>query len=742
MTPMTPRYWADFNDDWDYNDPAASEAKFRDRLAAGGLAPERELELKTQIARALGLQSKFEEAHALLDEVQAAQQPGSLAEVRYLLERGRVLNSSKNPEAAMPLFLQASALAQALKADFYTVDALHMLGIAAQPKDRLAWNQKAISAAELSDEKGRGWLASLYNNTGWALFDEGRYAEALDLFDRAIGLREQQGDAEALRIAHWCVGRTLRALGRLSEALAIQRQLEAGPQDGFVYEELAECLHALGRPAEAAPYFAKAHELLAQMDWIAEDTARLERLQALSRFPEENSNKMDSIEALRPRFHGRIILPADGEYDTARQVFYSSTGKRPAAILRPADANDVIEVVRLARESGQPLAVRSGGHSAAGHGSIEGGLVLDLADLREFELDADAKTVWAGAGLTAGEFTKRAAEHGLTTGFGDTGSVGIGGITLGGGVGYLVRKYGLAIDNLLAADVVTASGELLRADAETNADLFWALRGGGGNFGVVTRFQFKLHPVDQIYGGMLILPATAQVISGFMEAAQAAPEELSTIANVMPAPPMPFLPAELHGQLIVFAMLVYAGDEAAGERAVAPFRELAAPLADMLKAMHYQEIYEGPDGPHPVGAAGRNFFMDEFTGENAETILKVLAGYEAPVRVAQLRVLGGAYARVPALATAYAHRARRIMVNVACLYEDLAETAEREAWVTRFADALRAGEDGVYVNFLADEGAARVREAYPGFTWQRLQEIKGKYDPSNLFRHNQNIPPR
>ncbi len=219
----------------------------------------------------------------MLDEVERQLQPGSLAQVRYLLERGRVLNSSKQPAAAMPLFLQASSLAQVLGVDFYAVDALHMLGIAApQPEERLAWNQKAIAAAELSDDRGRGWLASLYNNTGWAFFEHGRYAEALDLFHRAIGLREQQGNAEALRIAHWCVARTLRALGRVSEALVIQRNLEAGPQDGFVYEELAECLYALGQVGQARPYFRKALELLSTMDWIASDTARMQRLRHLA----------------------------------------------------------------------------------------------------------------------------------------------------------------------------------------------------------------------------------------------------------------------------------------------------------------------------------------------------------------------------------------------------------------------------------------------------------------------------
>jgi FAD/FMN-containing dehydrogenase len=449
---------------------------------------------------------------------------------------------------------------------------------------------------------------------------------------------------------------------------------------------------------------------------------------------------MLKIEGLRPIFKGQIILPNDADYEAARQVFYTSEALHPGAILRAADIDDVVEVVRFANQHRIELAVRSGGHSSAGYCSTDGGIVLDLINLNSFELHPATKTAWAGTGLTAGQFTNLAAEHGLGVGFGDTGTVGLGGITLGGGVGYLARKYGLTIDSLLAADLVTAAGEQLRVDAETNTDLFWALRGGGGNFGIVTRFQFQLHPVDQVYGGMLILPATPQTIHGFMQAASAAPDELSTIANVFPAPPMPLLPADVAGKLILFSMLVYAGEPAQGEKAVAPFRKLATPLADMLKAMRYKEIFEGPDGPHPAIAAGRNFFMDEFTLKDAETVLAFLDKSDATVRVAQLRQLGGAVADVPVLATAYAHRQRRIMVNTGCLYEDGAERERHEAWVSDFATALR-GDAGVYVNFLSNEGMARVHEAYPGFTWKRLQEIKYRYDPTNFFHRNQNIGP-
>src|SRR6266542_4190604 len=317
-----------------------------------------------------------------------------------------------------------------------------------------------------------------------------------------------------------------------------------------------------------------------------------------------------SIPQLRAALNGRVIEPDDAEYDEARTVFYGGIDRRPAVIVRAADATDVAHVVALARETGSELAVRSGGHSIAGHGVSEGGIVLDLSDMRALDIDADRRTAWAEPGLTAGEYSTAAAAHGLATGFGDSGSVGIGGITVGGGVGFLIRKHGLTIDDLLAADVVTADCRLLRADAETHPDLFWAIRGGGGNFGVATRLQFRLHPIETVVGGVLIHAATPALIESFIAEAEAAPEELSVIANVMVAPPLPFVPSDHHGKLIVMATLAYAGPTEAGERAVAPFRKLATPLVDMVRPMRYPELYP-PDQPgfHPV-ATGRSMFVD------------------------------------------------------------------------------------------------------------------------------------
>src|SRR5512133_139775 len=298
-----------------------------------------------------------------------------------------------------------------------------------------------------------------------------------------------------------------------------------------------------------------------------------------------------SIPRLRAALNGQVIAPGDAAYDQARTVFFGGIDRHPAVIVRVADASAVAQVVSLARETGLELAVRSGGHSPAGHGVTDGGIVLDLSQLRALHIDPERHVAWAQTGLTAGQYTTAAGTHGLATGFGDTGSVGIGGLTLGGGIGYLVRKHGLTIDNLLAAELVTADGQLLRVDNQAHPELFWAIRGGGGNFGVATRFQFRLHPVQTILGGILILPATPEVIAGFIAEAEAAPEDLSTIANIMPAPPMPFLPAEQHGRLVVMAMLVHAGQTETGERAITPFRKLAKPLADLVRPMPYPEIY-------------------------------------------------------------------------------------------------------------------------------------------------------
>lgn len=451
--------------------------------------------------------------------------------------------------------------------------------------------------------------------------------------------------------------------------------------------------------------------------------------------------KNHSVSQLRTVLNGRVIVPSDADYNQARTVFLGGVDKRPAVIVRVANATDVARVISFARENEVELAIRSGGHSGAGHSSSDGGIVLDLAEMRALDINLKQQTAWAETGLTAGEYTIKAGAHDLATGFGDTGSVGIGGLTLGGGIGYLVRKYGLTLDDLLAAEIVTADGQILNVNAETHPDLFWAIRGGGGNFGVATRFQFRLHKLDLVIGGMLLLPATPDTMASFIAEAESASDELSTIANVMPAPPMPFVPTEHHGRLVIMALMLHAGGGSAGERAVARFKSIATPIVDMVREMRYPEIYP-PDDPnyHPV-AANRTMFVDRINRSVAESILDHLQRSTAMMRVAQLRVLGGAMARVPIDATAFAHRQSKIMVNLAALYSQSDEKAVHESWIDEFAAALQQEDTGAYVNFLGDEGEARVRAAYPKATWDRLAAVKARYDPTNFFRLNQNIPP-
>jgi FAD/FMN-containing dehydrogenase len=443
---------------------------------------------------------------------------------------------------------------------------------------------------------------------------------------------------------------------------------------------------------------------------------------------------------VRRTVRGRVITPEDPDYDATRVVVAGHIDRHPALIVRVADADDVARVVSLARENGVELAVRSGGHSGAGHSTTEGGVVLDLRDLAAIDLDPADRTGWAGSGVTAAAFTDAAGEHGLAVGFGDTGSVGLGGLTLGGGVGYLVRRLGLTIDSLLAADIVTADGELRRADADTEPDLFWAIRGGGGNFGVATRFQFRLHDVPEAYGGMLILPATADVIEGYMTASRDAPEELSSILNVMPAPPMPGIPDDLVGQMVAMAIVCWAGDPQAGEGAMTPIRELGSPILNALKPMRYAEIYPPDDPDYRPLAEARTMFVNRIDRPAAELILERLNDSDSPMRVAQLRPLGGAMARVPVEATAFAHRHSEVMVNIAAFYEGEADQPRRAEWVAQFAADLEQDDHGAYVNFLADE-RDRIRAAYPGPTWDRLRAIKAAYDPTNLLHLNHNIPP-
>lgn len=451
-----------------------------------------------------------------------------------------------------------------------------------------------------------------------------------------------------------------------------------------------------------------------------------------------------SLSLLEGEISGEVITSTDASFEQHNDVFYLEFGKRrPLAVVRVADASDVSKVVGFARDTGTELAIRAGGHSIMGHSTTEGGLVVDLSNLKSLDVDVEARTAWAGTGLLAGEYTSEVTKHGLVTGFGDTPSVGIGGLTLGGGVGFLHRKLGMTIDSVLGAEIVTADGQVRHIDTESEPDLFWAIRGGGGNFGVVTKLHYRLHPIETIVGGMLILPATPQVIADFVEAAQEASDDLSVIAGIAVAPPLPFLPEHVHGELVVLGLMVHAGESEVARAEVGRFRKLATPLVDGIQEMPYAGMFESEEGPpQAVAVSGRSILSDAFARDQAEAVIAALKSSTGDMSVVQVRVLGGEVARVPVDATAFAHRDRAMIVNVVTVYQEPGSRDEHEAWVDGVKDQIRVGAPGAYVNFHADDSKEAVREIYPGSTWDRLVDVKAKYDQDNLFNSNHNIAPR
>ncbi len=442
---------------------------------------------------------------------------------------------------------------------------------------------------------------------------------------------------------------------------------------------------------------------------------------------------------------GEVLTPGSDGFDEARRVLFSHLDKVPAVLVRPCDTEDVAATIAFARSQGLELAVRSGGHSNAAHGTVEGGVVLDLRELDSIQIDADERTAWVGGGATAGAVTAAAGEHGLVIGFGDTGSVGVGGITLGGGLGYVSRLHGMTIDNLLAVELVTADGRVVTADADHHPDLFWALRGGGGNFGVATRFLFRLRPLPSVAGGMLMLPATADTLAELVRIVQAAPEELGGIINVMPAPPMPFVPPEQVGRLVILALLTYAGPAAEAEAVLAPLRGVAPPIADFIHEIPYSGMFQPePEDYHPI-AMSRTGFARSFDRAAAQVVVDTLtartASPEVQMAAVQLRVLGGAIGRVAADATAFAHRQWPLMVNVAAIVTEAAALASQQPWIEALRDSLSDGTPGAYVNFVGDEGPDRIHDVYPPETYRRLAQVQRDWDPDNLFHRNHTVPP-
>jgi len=450
-----------------------------------------------------------------------------------------------------------------------------------------------------------------------------------------------------------------------------------------------------------------------------------------------------TIDGLRREVRGRVVAPTDDEFDQLRWVFNTMFDRRPAVIVQAADADDVVRAIAFAERRDLPIAVRSGGHSLAGHGTADGALVLDLGGLAGMRLDLERRTASVGPGITTGEYAARAHAHGLGTPLGDNTSVGLGGLTLSGGVGYLSRRYGLAIDSLLSAHVVTADGRRLSASPDEHPDLFWAIRGGGGNFGVVTQLRLRVHPVGTVYGGWLILPATHAALAGCAAAARDAPEALTIIANVFRMPPLDLVPPAVHGRLVLAIAAVCVGDLAAGERALVPFRRLAVPLADALGPLPYPAIfrYSRNAGLGPHGTAARTTFLAALDEEVIAAIIERTAQAPSAYAAAQLRFLGGAISRVPDDATAFAFRDRAIMFSSYIEFDAGLDPGPYLAWTEAFWGLVRPHGAGAYVGFLQDEGDERIRDAYPDATYVRLADVKRRYDPGNRFRLNQNIRP-
>lgn len=450
---------------------------------------------------------------------------------------------------------------------------------------------------------------------------------------------------------------------------------------------------------------------------------------------------------LASQLHGELIRPSDPEYEQARHIWNGMIDKHPALIARCADTQDVVACVRYAREHDLLVAVRGGGHNVAGNATCDGGLVIDLSHMKRIAIDPQARTAHAQPGLTWGEFDAATQAHGLALTGGIQSTTGIAGFTLGGGFGYLARKHGLTCDNLLSARVVTADGPVLTASKDENADLFWGLRGGGGNFGIVTEFEFQLYPLGAIYGGMLVYPIerAREVMHLYGDWSKNEPDELFTILAFVNAPPNPAIPAELHGKPILGLIACYSGDPAQGERIIAPFRKQHPPAADLVTIKPYTTMQTMLDAANPSRRLNywKAEFITGFSDAAIETIIQYNARRASPFSKILIPHMGGAMARVPHDETAYVHRAAPYLININAMWTSPSENEQHIAWAREFWTAMQPySAGGVYVNFLSDEGEDRVKAAYDRPTYDRLVALKNNYDPENFFRLNQNIKPK
>jgi FAD/FMN-containing dehydrogenase len=453
-----------------------------------------------------------------------------------------------------------------------------------------------------------------------------------------------------------------------------------------------------------------------------------------------------ALDELTRSFSGELIQPEDGAYDEHRKIWNGSIDRHPAVIARCSGNDDVIAAIRFARETGVPLAVRGGGHSFPGHSVCDGGVVVDMGALNGVSVDPEARTATAQAGALLGQLDSATQAFGLAAPAGIVTHTGLAGLTLGGGIGWLQRKFGLTIDQLLSVEVVTAGGEVVRASEDENADLFWGLRGGGGNFGVVTQFEFRLNPLGPIVmAGPVFwrMEDSPRVLRFYRDWIAEAPDELMTIVIHRKAPPLDFVPPELHGELVVAVVACYAGPVEDGERVLKPLKEFGSPVLDLCEPKPYldhQGMFD-PSYPH-----GRWYYMRacdvaELSDEVIDITVDHAMRIRSPVTAFPIWQLGGQVARVPDDATAFTSRGAGHTFNLTSATEGPEGFEEEVQWTRDFWSALAPHHMGVYVNFLMDEGEERVREAYGAAKYDRLKAVKRAWDPENLFRLNQNVQP-
>jgi FAD/FMN-containing dehydrogenase len=452
-----------------------------------------------------------------------------------------------------------------------------------------------------------------------------------------------------------------------------------------------------------------------------------------------------AISRLESRLQGELVWPGDADYESERTVWNVAVNRRPAVIVRAVDAEDVIAAVDFARGQGLSVAVRSGGHSNAGLGTCDGGVLIDLSRLKQIDIDPVSRRARIEPGLTWAEVASAAHAHGLALTSGNSGSVGVGGLLLGGGIGWMARKYGLAIDRLRAVELVTASGHFVRASATQHADLFWGLRGGGGNFGVATAFEVELHPGGTVLGGVLVFDAALirSVLPSLVRLALAAPDELTTDTAIALAPPVPFIPAQWHRRPVMAIMLCYTGNLAEGENVIAPLRRLSEPIADTVAPLPYPALFQltQQQSETRLRVNARSYYLRPPHWRGLDALTRLVPTHVSAESTVELKIAGGAVGRVPHSATAHVHRDTPVLV--ACLTggPDAAGDGRRQELLQRFEAVMRPHVAGSYVNGMGYDEADRSLNAYPPAPYARLVALKRRYDPTNMFRHNQNITP-